>query len=324
MILRLLLPVLLGLFVSLAFPGKAQAQRCSATITDVDFGAPSPLSTTPTDAIATVTATCTGIPLLTQVKMCPSIGEGSGGASGSGRLMTGPGNAKLAYQLYQDASRTQAWGAVDNPALGTVPVLTIGNGFSGSGTANVRLFARLFGSQATFPPGTYQSVFTGAEAAFTYSLYFVGIPVGCTGFVGSAVIHPDFEVSARPPAGCTLTTTDLVFPATGVIRSAIHGEASIRVSCTSRTVYSVSLDNGITGTAPASRRMTSAGGDGVTYALYRNPGRTALWGSAPAGLSVTGTGTGSEQTLTVYGLVPAQATPRPGSYSDRIVVTLTY
>ncbi|WP_409528142.1 spore coat protein U domain-containing protein [Rhizobium sp.] len=39
---------------------------------------------------------------------------------------------------------------------------------------------------------------------------------------------------------------------------------------------------------------------------------------------VTGTGTGSPQTLTVYGRVPAQNTPAPGTYSDTVVVTVSY
>ncbi len=70
--------------------------------------------------------------------------------------------------------------------------------------------------------------------------------------------------------------------------------------------------------------MTSAAGDSVTYGLYRNSAGNQLWGSAASSLGVTGTGSGANLALTVYGVVPAQATPKPGVYSDRVVATITY
>lgn len=316
--------VLLVAFLFLAVAGGAHAQSCSATITDVDFGSPNLLSSGATDALATVTVTCTRIPFLTVVKMCPSLSDGSAGSSGSGRLVKGPGIATLSYQLFQDASRTQGWGAVDQPQLGTVPVLTLGNGFSSSATTTATIYARLYGSQPLSPPGAYMSVFTGAETAFTYAPFFVGSSTNCMGFVGTAVVRPGFDVTAVPAAGCSVTTTDLSFPATGVLTKAINGESSIRVTCTSKTAFAVSLDNGTTGTSPTARKLVSPAGRSVTYGLYRNSARTLAWGSAAAGLAVTGSGTGNEQGLPVYGAVPAQATPPPGTYTDRIVVTLTY
>jgi spore coat protein U-like protein len=39
---------------------------------------------------------------------------------------------------------------------------------------------------------------------------------------------------------------------------------------------------------------------------------------------VSGTGTGLTQTLTVYGRVAPQTTPKPGTYSDTIIATVTY
>ncbi|WP_280527698.1 spore coat protein U domain-containing protein [Ciceribacter thiooxidans] len=39
---------------------------------------------------------------------------------------------------------------------------------------------------------------------------------------------------------------------------------------------------------------------------------------------MTGTGTGLTENVSVYGRVPAQSTPAPGTYTDTIVVTVTY
>lgn len=309
--------------VILAAPQKAHALSCSATVTDVDFGSPNLLSAGNTDTLATVTITCTAIPFLQVVKMCPSIDDGTGGWSGLLRLMKGPGNATLTYQLYQDASRTTPWGALTNPQLGTVPAIILSN-ISGTATATQTIYARLFGNQATSPPGSYSSSFAGAEAAFTYSPFLLTASSSCVGFVGTRVVYPEFDVIAAPAAGCNLTTANLTFPNTGVLNSSVSGQTTLGVGCTSQTPYSISLDNGGKGTSPTARRMVSAASDAVIYGLYRDSARTLAWGSAASGLGTSSVGTGTQQAFTVYGLVSAQTTPKPGTYTDRIVVTLTY
>lgn len=320
----LIFALMFGALLAFAVPEKAHALACSASVTDVDFGAPNLLTASTTDALATVTVTCTGVPFFAVVKMCPSLQEGSGGSNGSARLMalTASGGA-LSYQLYQDSSRTAAWGAVDNPELGTVPVMTIAGSSSGTVTATRTIYARLFGGQSTSTPGGYNSTFAGAETAFSYSTFLFSASGGCTGFVGTAVIHPEFDVLAAPSAGCTVTAADLSFPVTGVLSNALAAQTSLRVSCTRSTALAITLDNGRTGTGPTARKMTSAAGAAVTYGLYRDTARTAPWGVTST-QNVKSTGTGAEQTFVVYGAVPAQATPAVGAYSDRVIVTVTY
>lgn len=318
--------VLLAALLAAGLPGEAHALSCSASISDIDFGSPDLLSSSPVDALATITVSCSSIPRSNIVKMCPGISDGSGGSSGSARLLVASGSsgATLSYQLFQDSSRTLGWGAIGQPQLGTVPVLTIGNGASTTAMATATIYVRLFGGQAGSPPGSYASSYTGTETGFTYAAYATGSNVSCTGNLGSTFLRPAFNVNARPAAGCGLTTADLTFPATGTLNSALTGQASLGVTCTKGTAYSLSLGNGATGTGPTARKMVAANGDSVTYGLYRNSARTQAWGAAAAGLAASGTGTGSGQSLTVYGQVPVQATPRPGSYSDRVVVTIAY
>ena len=40
--------------------------------------------------------------------------------------------------------------------------------------------------------------------------------------------------------------------------------------------------------------------------------------------TASGTGTGVTQTLNVYGRVAPQTTPKPGTYSDTVIATVTY
>jgi spore coat protein U-like protein len=319
-----LLAFLAGLFGSQLFMSRdAQAQVCAATINNVDFGSPNILSTAPTDALASVTVSCTHIPFLSVVKVCPSLGDGSGGSTTSFREMqTGTGSI-LNYHLYQDSGRTAAWGAVNEPQLGTVPSILLSAGLSGSASATDTIYARLFGNQTSAAPGNYLSTFAGGETAFTYSAFVFGATNSCAGFVGAATIHPSFNVVALAPAYCTLTTTDLNFGIAGVLQAQISAQTNLRVACTNKTPFSVSLDGGVAHGQPTQRKMTSPTGDTVTYGLYRDAARTQGWGDTSS-TWVGGTGIGTDQSLSVYGLVPTQTTPRPGSFSDRVVATVTY
>ena len=40
--------------------------------------------------------------------------------------------------------------------------------------------------------------------------------------------------------------------------------------------------------------------------------------------TMAGTGSGLAQIFSVYGRVPAQNTPSPGTYSDTVVLTISY
>lgn len=321
-IMLLLLPLMLGLLIGLGGPGRAQAQTCSATVTDVDFGQPDVTSITPTDVLATLNVTCTHIPFLTVVKLCPNLGDGSGGDNGSARLLNIGSGGSLSYQFYQDASRTQGWGSIDETALGTVPSILLSGGTSGTATASRTIYARLFGSQSAAAPGFYTSTFAGNETAFGYSTFLLGASSNCTGFVGATTIRPEFDVLAEIAAYCRLTATDLDFGSVGVIQSPLNAQSTLRVTCAPKTPFALSLDGGLTGAQPGARKM-SLGAEAITYGLYRDSARTALWGDTAA-TRASGTGTGADQGFVVYGRVPIQNAPRPGVYSDRIVATVTY
>lgn len=135
-----------------------------------------------------------------------------------------------------------------------------------------------------------------------------------------------FNVQITINAECQINSaSDLNFGATGVIDTAVEATSAIAVQCTNGTAYDIGLNEGTgTGATVASRLMTGPDAETVAYSLYTDPAHTDVWGNTIGTDTVTGTGTGSEQTYTVYGQVPAQATPTPGTYSDVITVTVTY
>ncbi|WP_372804019.1 spore coat protein U domain-containing protein [Paracoccus seriniphilus] len=58
-------------------------------------------------------------------------------------------------------------------------------------------------------------------------------------------------------------------------------------------------------------------------ALYPSLSLTGTVGRSD-GAAYTSAGSGSVQSFIVHGHVPAQTTPLPGNYFDRVVVTITY
>ena len=62
----------------------------------------------------------------------------------------------------------------------------------------------------------------------------------------------------------------------------------------------------------------------IDYKLFSESTRTTNWGNTVATDTVSGTGSGSAITYTVYGRVIVQATPAPGTYTDTMTITVTY
>lgn len=101
------------------------------------------------------------------------------------------------------------------------------------------------------------------------------------------------------------------------------GGNSFGVQCSNGTNYNIALNTGANANG-SQRRMQNAGAF-VTYNLYQDSARSVPWGDGGgSGAVLTGTGTGSPQEMIVYGRVPAQTTPTPGTYLDTVQVTINW
>lgn len=142
----------------------------------------------------------------------------------------------------------------------------------------------------------------------------------------AATATTQFQVTLTLQAECKLTSaSDLAFGTSGVIQTALTATSAIGVQCTNTTPYNVGLSAGSgSGASTTTRKMTSGAGATVNYQLFRDTSRTQNWGNTVNTDTMAGTGNGAVQTLTVYGLVPAQTTPAAGNYTDTVQVTVTY
>lgn len=135
-----------------------------------------------------------------------------------------------------------------------------------------------------------------------------------------------FQVKATVGAACTIGASDLNF-GNYVLGQASSGTTSISVVCTNTTGYNVGLSTGA-GTV-ANRYMPQQGvGTGtLLYNLYKEAAHTNIWGNTVGTDTVSGTGNGTTQILTVYGLIPANnpnAIPDAVPYIDNITATITF
>lgn len=139
----------------------------------------------------------------------------------------------------------------------------------------------------------------------------------------AATATTTFQVTANVTATCQIAATNLAFGSYAGVQT--DATSTITVTCTNTTPYNVGLDAGTsTGATVTTRAMTGPGGATLGYALYSDGARTVNWGNTVGTDTVAGTGTGSAQTLTVYGRIPAGSLPAPGAYTDTITATVTY
>ena len=135
------------------------------------------------------------------------------------------------------------------------------------------------------------------------------------------------QVSMTIQAECKLQagTTTLQFGSRGVLDAVVDAQASFGLQCTNSTPFSIGLDAGQgSGATVGARAMTGPAGALVGYTMYRDSGRSQVWGQTANIDALASTGTGALQSFTIYGRVPAQTTPAPGSFSDLVALTVTY
>lgn len=308
-----LLRFLLLLALAMGWPLAAQAQSCSTSAQPLAFGATgSP--TVQRDTTANLTVTCTGAPQT--VRVCVGINAGSAtGSTLTSRLMSSGANT-VGYQITTSPGGA-TWGD-DVSILGPELLVTIGSG--GSGNAVATMYGRVTAGQSK-PTGIYSSTLTTSWR----------IPSGgssCGSNSGNRVTGGSFTASVTLGGTCTITAAPIDFGTVANLIAGVSANGALSVTCSNALPYTIALNAGsAAGATIAARKMSlgAAGGPGVvSYQLYQDGSFATLWGDGTTGATYPGTGTGSVQSVPVYGRVPGQATPSSGTYKDTVTATITY
>lgn len=141
-------------------------------------------------------------------------------------------------------------------------------------------------------------------------------------------------------AGCSVSTTGMSFglyqPLTfaGKLTSQpVTSNTTLRLSCRGIVTgggYTIGLGPSSAGSGDRinTRYLANAsGGEPIAFNIYQDPNHLTLWGDGVTGAVLSGTilAGDSNPEHVVYGTIPSgQNSLRAGSYSDTLVVTLTY
>lgn len=315
-----LIPFLALALVGLSATSPVQSQSCSFSIANVNFGNINIGPGGTPSTTSTFTASCSGLPNRT-ITICPNIGDGTGGStSGSPRLLSN-GTRSIGYNFLQPNG--DVWGSYVWPYAARPPVLSLTLNGSGSGTLSRTIQAIISGSISGASPGLYTSSYSTFHTLIDYGY----APGHSCSTVSNRAAQAPFAVQANNVATCNVTTTPMDFGTIADLSTAQSASSQIGVTCTRGTNYVISLGNGINGgTGPTNRKLASpaAPGSTITYGIYRDAAFAQPWGQTVGGDTLSAVGSGTQQTVTAYGRMPVQAKPAPASYSDTIVVTVTY
>ena len=139
----------------------------------------------------------------------------------------------------------------------------------------------------------------------------------------AATATANLTVTATVLASCTVSNATLAFGNYDPTGGNVDQSASLQVACTKGTPATVGLNTGAN--ASGSTRRMGNGTDFLVYELYKEAGRTNVWGNAGSDLiSLAAAASNAAQTLTVYGRVSGLQDVSVGSYTDTVVVTVTF
>lgn len=136
-----------------------------------------------------------------------------------------------------------------------------------------------------------------------------------------------FGVSATVAANCIVSALPIAFGNyDGTAEVNVSQDLSVR--CTKNLPYTIRLNGGLQSSFP--RKLVN-GSDTLEYNLFRESGRTSVWGDGTSGLVVAGTGNGmgipNANPHTIYARLlnsaANQAAPA-GNYADTITVEVHY
>lgn len=157
-----------------------------------------------------------------------------------------------------------------------------------------------------------------------------GIAAAVLGLSASAALastqSATFGVTASVAASCSITADSLNFGAYDG-STTLTPTSTVSVNCTNTTPYNVGLNAGTGSGATTTTRVltgTTSASNKLNYTMWQNSARTTNWGNTVGTDTESGTGSGSAQSLTVYGQLASGQTANGDSYTDTITATLTF
>jgi spore coat protein U-like protein len=146
------------------------------------------------------------------------------------------------------------------------------------------------------------------------------------GAASAAEVSDSFQVTLTIADACEITANNnMDFGTKSFLNTAHDASVDFTIQCTSGTPASISLNGGSGTTGSHTYRTMETGSESIEYGLYTSDEYTTFWGNGSSqNTTVSYTGTGSPDDLTIYGRTREQGEPSAGTYTDIITITATY
>lgn len=264
---------------------------------------------------AGLTCTAGGISLLGEAYFKATITSSNSG-------MVGPTGDVIAYTIYASNSiakpitRGQAFDFSSNGLLGATAPSMIPLYFS---TAANNVAA-----------GVYtETLNVRWDWSYCTGLGVLGI---CLGYDTGSNKISTLTVSITVANDCTISAPSISFGSAPVVSAFSTVSQTVSVNCTKGSAYTVGLGDGTHPVSVGGRRQMMSGGNYLAYDIFQSAG-TTRWGSVGAARRASttaevnpGTGLGSGSQIFNYNarIYTDQATPPAGTYTDSVVLDVSF
>ena len=166
----------------------------------------------------------------------------------------------------------------------------------------------------------------GSEFMMRYSSLLIAacLVVSATAYAASNT--SPLEINAVVVANCQIVTSDLAFGAYDPLLEhatrELDGSAQVTMLCTRSSRAEIIIDSGRN--PIGTYRGLSGGTQHVSYQLYRDAGRTQVWGSAGNALQFVSNGVARPERFVVYGRIPPGQEVASGVYTDVVTATVDF
>ncbi|MBJ2255540.1 spore coat U domain-containing protein [Pseudomonas psychrophila] len=264
---------------------------------------------------AGLTCTAGGISLLGEAYFKATITSSNSG-------MVGPTGDVIAYTIYASNSiakpitRGQAFDFSSNGLLGATAPSMIPLYFT---TAANNVAA-----------GVYtETLNVRWDWSYCTGLGVLGI---CLGYDTGSNKISTLTVSMTVANDCTISAPSISFGSAPVVSAFSTVSQTVSVNCTKGSAYTVGLGDGTHPVSVGGRRQMMSGGNYLAYDIFQSAG-TTRWGSVGAARRASttaevnpGTGLGSGSQIFNYNarIYTDQATPPAGTYTDSVVLEVSF
>jgi len=167
-----------------------------------------------------------------------------------------------------------------------------------------------------------------AETAFLFyrqaAKFGMGALLAASALLGQAASATEaprqtMEVTLTVLKSCSFTTQPLAFGEAATDGNDAVASTTLQVTCSNSTPYNITTENDNLEMQP----ISGQGGSAIPFSLYSDEGRhTAISTSS----SLSGSGSGSQQTVNIYGKVAGSvlSSAHAGNYKGDVKLVLTY